>query len=132
MSDYIDDMVKPFLFDPDDMPLGSCVNDRITDAASAVAAAAERNATRALDSVSGALVDAGDVPVPDDEFKYGDAVRVVVRQRDEALDGLKRALGLLESQCRDPEAMLRDCGDDAEPARTIMDIRKVLKDGAGT
>jgi hypothetical protein len=32
-------------------------------------------ARAALDSVSGALVDAGCVPVPDDESKYGEAVR---------------------------------------------------------
>ena len=50
--------------------------------------AVERNrAWTALDLVSGALCDAGDVPVPDDPARYGEAVRKIARERDALREG---------------------------------------------
>ena len=35
---------------------------------------------------------------------------------------LTRAAAMLREHCPDPDAMLRDCGDDAEPARWLRDL----------
>lgn len=35
---------------------------------------------------------------------------------------LARAAAMLREHCPDPDAMLRDCGDDAEPARWLRDL----------